>query len=131
MIGLDTNVLVRYIAQDDPAQSRRATELIERQLGPDNPGFVSLIVLVETSWVLKRAYRLSDSILAAAIERILQIDALVVQSEQDVFIAMIALKEGKGSFADALIGAIDARAGCSSTATFDKEAAKLPGFELL
>jgi len=131
VIGLDTNVLVRYIAQDDPAQSRRATELIERQLGPDNPGFVSLIVLVETSWVLKRAYRLSDPILAAAIERILQIDALVVQSEQDVFIAMIALKEGKGSFADALIGAIDARAGCSSTATFDKEAAKLPGFELL
>jgi predicted nucleic-acid-binding protein len=131
VIGLDTNVLVRYIAQDDPIQSRKATELIEYTLSPDNPGFVSLVAMVETSWVLKLVYRLTDAGLAAAIERILQIDALNVESEQEVFMAMVSLKQRRGSFADALIGALDAKAGCSSTATFDREALKLPGFKLL
>jgi predicted nucleic-acid-binding protein len=131
VIGLDTNVLVRYIVQDDPVQSRKATQLIEGKLGLDDPGFVSLVAMVETSWVLKRAYRLSDLSLAAAIERILQIDVLVVESEQEVFAAMIALKARRGSFADALIGALNAKAGCSRTATFDHEALRLPGFELL
>ena len=131
MIGLDTNVLVRYIAQDDPVQSRKAIELIERTLSPDNPGFVGLVAIAETSWVLKRAYRLSDATLAATIERILQIDALVIESEQEVFAAMIALKQRRGSFADALIGALDAKAGCSGTVTFDQDAVRLSGFELL
>ena len=131
MIGVDTNVLVRYIAQDDPVQSPKATQLIEGALSLANPGFISIVAIVETSWVLKRAYRLSDPSLAAAIERVLQIDVLVVESEQEVFAAMIALKERRGSFADALIGALDAKAGCSLTVTFDEEALRLPGFELL
>jgi predicted nucleic-acid-binding protein len=131
VIGVDTNVLVRYIAQDDPVQSRKATDLIERTLNSDNPGFISLVAMAETSWVLKRAYRLSDATLAATIERILQIDSFVVESEQEVFAAMIALKQRRGSFADALIGALDAKAGCSGTVTFDREALRLPGFELL
>lgn len=131
MIGLDTNVLVRYIAQDDLAQSRKATQLIEGKLSLDDPGFVSLVTMVETNWVLKRAYRLSDASLATAIERILQIDVLVVECEQEVFAAMIALKARRGSFADALIGALNTKAGCSSTATFDQGALRLPGFELL
>jgi predicted nucleic-acid-binding protein len=56
MIGLDTNILVRYLAQDDPVQSPKATELIERQLTEENPGFVSVVAMVETVWVLDRAY---------------------------------------------------------------------------
>ncbi len=104
MIGLDTNILVRYLAQDDPVQSPKATELIERQLTEENPGFVSVVAMVETVWVLDRAYGLADHAIAAAIERALRADVLVVESEQEVFAAMIALKEGHGSFADALIG---------------------------
>jgi predicted nucleic-acid-binding protein len=103
MIGLDTNILVRYFAQDDPIQSPQATEIIERRLTAENCGFVSIVAMVETVWVLDRAYGLADHEIANAIERALQSDILVVESEQEVFTAMIALKEGRGSFADALI----------------------------
>ncbi len=131
MIGLDTNVLVRYLAQDDPAQSRKATQLVEQRLTEEDPGFVSVVTMVETAWVLDRAYGLADHEIAAAIERTLQIDVLVVEHEQEVFGAMVALKEGNGSFADALIGALGARVGCSYTLTFDRKASLLPGFRLL
>lgn len=131
MIGLDTNVLVRYLAQDDPAQSRAATSIIEGQLTEDSPGFISIVTVVETVWVLDRAYGLSAGAIAGAIERILQTDVLIVENEQQVFTAMTALKEGLGSFADALIGALAAQAGCSRTLTFDRKAARLPGFELV
>jgi predicted nucleic-acid-binding protein len=131
MIGIDTNVLVRYITQDHPVQSRQAAEFIERRLTPQNPGYISVIAMAETAWVLERAYGLSDLSLAAAIERVLQIDVFVVENEQEVFAAMIALKARRGSFADALIGALDAKAGCSGTVTFDKGALRLPGFALL
>jgi predicted nucleic-acid-binding protein len=131
MIGLDTNLLVRYLAQDDPVQSPKARELIEQQLTEENLGFLSVVVMAETVWVLDRAYGLADHAIAAAIERTLQADVFVIEREQEVFAAMIALKEGHGSFADALIGALGIRAGCSRTLTFDQKASQLPGFELL
>jgi predicted nucleic-acid-binding protein len=130
MIGLDTNVLVRYLAQDDPVQSARATNLIERHLTESNPGFVSVVAMVETAWVLERAYGLAGRDIAAAIERMLQVDVLVVEREQEVFTAMTALKEGRGSFADALIAALGTSAGCSRTLTFDCKALRLSGFAL-
>jgi predicted nucleic-acid-binding protein len=131
MIGLDTNVLVRYLVQDDPAQSSKASELIEHSLTEQNPGFVSTVVMVETAWVLERAYAVAPHAIAAALEGILQADVLVVESENEVFYAMIALKEGYGSFADALIAALGTRAGCSHTVTFDQTALRLPWFQLL
>jgi len=130
MIGLDTNILVRYLTQDDPLQSGKATDLIERRLTEEAPGFVSVVAMAEIAWVLERAYHLADADIAEAIERILQADALVVESEQEVFIAMTALQEGRGTFADALIGALADRAGCSGTLTFDRKALRLPGFAL-
>jgi predicted nucleic-acid-binding protein len=130
MIGLGTNVVVRYLVQDDPVQSRRATEIVERRLSRRNPGFVSVVAIAETVWVLDRAYRFSHEDIVAAIERTLRTDALVVENEQEVFAAMTALKEGRGSFADALIGALGAAAGCSATLTFDRKALRLSDFEL-
>ena len=130
MIGLDTDILVRYLAQDDPVQSATATEVFERRLTESDPGFVSIVAMVETVWVLERAYRLAAHEIAAAVERILQAEVLVVEYEQEVFSAMIALKEGLGSFADALIAALGARAGCSRTLTFDRKALGIPGFAL-
>jgi predicted nucleic-acid-binding protein len=115
--------------EDDPVQSPKATDLIERRLTEENPGFVSVAAMAELVRVLERAYRLADHDIAAAIERTLQAGVLVVESEQEVFTAMIALKEGRGSFADALIGALGAKAGCSRTLTFDQKALRLPGFE--
>jgi predicted nucleic-acid-binding protein len=128
MIGLDSNILVRYLTQDDPIQSPKATEVIERRLTEENPGFVSIVAMVETVWVLDRAYELATNEIAAAVERMLQTSVLVVENEQQVFTAMIALKEGHGSFADALIVALGARVGCSRTLTFDQKALRLPGF---
>jgi predicted nucleic-acid-binding protein len=130
MIGLDTNILVRYLTQDEPVQSRKATELIEHRLTEESPGFVSIVAMVETVWVLDRAYGFAAHEIAAAVERMLQVDVLVVENEQEVFTAMIAVKDEKGSFADAVIAALGARSGCSRTLTVDLKAARLPGFEL-
>jgi len=129
--GLDTNVLVRYLTQDDPTQSRKATEVIERRLTEDNPGFVSIVTMVEIVWVLGGVYGLSGRETASAVERMLQADTLVIQNEQEVFTAAIALRTGRGSFSDALIAALGTWASCTSTLTFDKKAARLSGFELL
>ncbi len=131
MIGLDTNIVVRYLAQDDPVQSPKATKLIEGHLNEDEPGFISLVTIAETVWVLDRLYDLTNQKLADAVERMLQADTLVIQNEQEVFIAMIALRTGMGSFADALVGALGAWAGYASTLTFDKKAARLKDFEVI
>ena len=131
MIGIDTNVLVRYFAQDDPVQSRKATAVMEQHLTEQNPGFISVVALAETTWVLERVYRLKNEEIAAVIERVLQADTLAVEHEAEVATALTALWQGSGSFADALIGAIDAQAGCSRTLTFDRKALRLLGFELL
>lgn len=130
MIGLDTNVLIRYITQDDPVQSAQATEVMERRLSLASPGFVSVVTMAEIVWVLDRAYGLTTQQIAAAIERMLQVEVLVVENEQEVFAAMMALKQGRGAFADALIAELGARAGCVHTLTFDKKALRLPGFRL-
>jgi len=130
MIGLDTNILVLYLAQDHPVQSSKATEIIEGSLTEDNPGFISIVAMVETAWVLDRAYGLAAREIAATVERMLQVETIVVESEQEVFSAMIALKEQKGSFGDAVIAALGAKAGCSHTLTFDRKALRLTGFQV-
>jgi predicted nucleic-acid-binding protein len=130
MIGLDTNILVRYLTQDDPLQSRKATDIIEHRLSEVNPGFVSVVTTAETVWVLDRAYGFSSREIAAAIERILQVEVLVVHHEQEVFAAMIALKQGRSSFADALIAELGAQAGCVHTLTFDQKALRFPRFRI-
>jgi predicted nucleic-acid-binding protein len=130
MIGLDTNVLVRYLTQDDAVQSPKATEIIERQLTEANPGFLSVVAMVEIVRVLDRVYGLAAREIAATVERMLQLGVLVIENEQEVFAAMVALKRGRGSFADALIAELGARAGCIHTLTFDNKAVRLPGFKL-
>lgn len=131
MIGLDTNVLVRFIMEDDPIQSRQVRHIIERRLTEHNPGFVSLATILETTWVLESIYKQSRQQVAEAIHRILQVETFVIQNEQEVYTAMIALETGKGSFEDALIGALGTWAGCTSTLTFDRKASRMSGFELI
>jgi len=130
MIGLDTNVLVRYFVQDDPVQSARAVELIEGRINEESPGFVSIVAMVEMAWVLERSYGLTDQGLAAIIEHLLQAPVLVIENEVEVFTALTALKEGRGDFADVILGELGRRAGCSVTFTFDRKASRLPHFAL-
>ncbi len=130
MIGLDTNILVRYITQDKPAQAAQATTLMQTRLTEDDRGFISIVAIAEMVWVLGRHYRFASGQIAGAIERMLRTDTLIVESEQQVFEAMTALREGHGEFGDALIGLLSAKAGCSRVLTFDRKALRLPGFEL-
>ena len=132
MIGLDTNVLLRHLTQDDPDQSPRATEIIERELSHQNPGFISLVSILEIVWVRRSLYKRTRQEIADEIELILAADTLEVQNEQEVFQAALALRHGKGEFEDALIGALGIWQGCSETLTFDEKAAKrLHGFSLI
>ena len=128
MIGLDTNVLLRYVLQDEPTQSARAAKIIEGLVSRENPGFVSVVTLAEMAWVLKSVYRFGNAAIAAVVERLLSLHAMIIECENEVYGAMVAVREGRGSFADALIGALGARAGCLYTLTFDRGALRLPGF---
>ena len=131
MIGLDTNVLMRYLAQDDPVQSPRATEIITQQLSEKEPGFVSLVTILEVFWVLKSVFKRSRQDLANDVEKVLSADTLEIQNEQEVYNAVIALRTGAGSFEDALVGSLGIWRGCTTTLTFDHDAArKLHGFSL-
>ena len=130
MTGLDSNILVRYLTQDDRIQSAKAAEIMERRLTEGNPGFVSIVAMAEIVWVLDRAYGMAAREIAAAIERMLQSDVLVVEHEREVFTAMVAFQEGRGAFADGLIAELGTRAGCGHTLTFDRKARRLPGFRL-
>lgn len=130
MIGLDTNIIVRYLGQHDPVQSPKAATCIQ-QLTESQPGFISFVVIVETAWVLKRVYKMAEVAIAAVIERLLQASELVIQNEQQVFYAVALAKQGRATLADALIGALGSQVGCDHTLTFDRKAARLPEFELL
>jgi predicted nucleic-acid-binding protein len=131
MIALDTNVLLRYLVQDDPTQTPKSTEIIERHLTREVPGFVSLVCILEIVWVLGSLYKRSPWEVADHIEMILAADTLEVQNEQEVYQGVIALRNGTGTFEDALIGALGVWWGCSATLTFDQDAARrLPGFRL-
>jgi len=130
MIGLDTNVLVRYIAQDDPIQSKKATALIE-SLTADSPGYVTLVALVEVVWVLGRAYGADRSEIALVVETLLRTKELVVEAADTVWKALRLYAGSSADFADCLIERACHEAQCEYTATFDTKAAKIAGMRLV
>ncbi|OZI60753.1 PIN domain-containing protein [Bordetella genomosp. 11] len=130
MIGLDTNVLVRYIAQDDATQSAKATALIE-SLKEDSQGFVTHVVLVEVVWVLSSLYSADRGQIANVVENILRTKVLSVQSAETVWKALRVFASSKADFADCLIERVCHDAHCDYTATFDRKAAKSAGLRLI
>ncbi|WP_102108334.1 PIN domain-containing protein [Oceaniglobus roseus] len=130
MTGLDTNVIVRFLTQDDPAQSALANGLIG-SLTAENPGFLSREAMVETVWVLERAYGMARPRIAAALERLLEAEELVIEAADDVGLALHRYGRGGAGFADHMILIAGARAGCGKTFTFDRKAAAAPGRALL
>ena len=130
MIGLDTNVLVRYIMQDDPKQSPKATRLIE-SLDADKPGYITMVVVVELYWVLTSSYELTGQQVAQALEAILRTKQFLVERADQVMRALRVFGEGKADFADCLIERSAAGAGCTQTMTFDIKASKHAGMELI
>jgi predicted nucleic-acid-binding protein len=128
--GLDTNVLVRYVMQDDPRQSLRASRLIE-SFSAEQPGFVPVVVLVELVWVLSGSYGLDRSQVATVLSTLLRSKELVVDRAEAVTQALKRFSAGGADFADALIERLAAAAGCSVTMTFDVGAAKSAGMALV
>ena len=124
MIGIDTNVLVRYIAQDDATQSARATRLLEQECSPATPGFISLVVMLELVWVSESCYVASRAEIADIVRRILSIRQLVVQEAEIAWKSLRLFESSKADFADCLVERIAAAAGCTVVMTFDKAAAK-------
>ena len=130
MIGLDTNILVRYIVQDDSSQSTVATRLIESRLSTENPGFVSLITLIETIWVLGSCYQQSRQDLSAILRQLITTRQLLVERPDIAHQAIQRYESGNGDFSDAVICLINAEYGCDETLTFDKKA-RTVGMKLL
>lgn len=131
MIGLDTNVIVRYLVQDDAKQSAAATRFIERALTPDNPGYVTGITLCEVIWVLTECYSADRVQIRSVVEGLLGSKQLAVEEADLVWKALRSWDASTADFSDALIGQIVTSRGGEKTVTFDREAAKLSGFELL
>lgn len=130
MIGLDTNVLVRYVMQDDARQAARATRLVE-SLSAEEPGFVPVVALVELVWVLTGSYGLARAQVATVLEMLLRSKELVLDRAELVSQALARYAAGSADFADALIERIAAQAGCTATMTFDSAAAKTAAMTLV
>ena len=130
MIGLDANVLARYIMQDDAKQSRLASELMD-SLTADAPGFIPLVSIVELVWVLSSCYGLERAQLVAALEALLRTKEVAVENAEVVWRSVRNFRDSTGGFADCLIERSAATVGCDRTMTFDKGAAKNCGMTLI
>ncbi|WP_111735376.1 PIN domain-containing protein [Roseovarius amoyensis] len=130
MIALDTNVLVRFLVQDDPGQAQIAGDIMDRLTDAD-PGSVGREVLVELVWVLERAYGYGRSEIAGALDGLLSSTELVIEGADEVGPALELYRNDGFCFADLMIAAAARRAGASELVTFDRKAARLPGVRLL
>jgi len=128
MIGIDTNVLVRYLVRDDQAQFEKARRLINREVGTGETVLVSLVVLLETEWVLRSRYDVLKTEIVGAFSSLLDAAELSFEDEPSVEQALYTWKDGGAEFADCLINARNLALGCRATATFDGKALKVAGF---
>jgi predicted nucleic-acid-binding protein len=128
MIGLDTNVLVRFLVRDDEEQFERARRLIRRQGQDGEPVHINLLVLLETEWVLRSRYKLTKGEILGTFSELLSAADLSFEDESSIEEALFLWKDSSAQFADCLIGARHRALGCTATATFDGDAAKLPAF---
>jgi predicted nucleic-acid-binding protein len=130
VIALDTNVLVRFLTQDDAGQAELAARLIEG-LTPEAPGFIAREVVVELVWVLERSYSFARAEVALALEALLTAAELEVEAADDVGTAMTRYRDEGPGFADQMIAAAGRRAGAAELVTFDRNAAAIGGVRLL
>jgi predicted nucleic-acid-binding protein len=131
VIGLDTNVIIRYVTQDDPRQAAAATRLFEKTLSAENPGFVAAITLCEIAWVLADCYGASKAHIRDVIAGLLGSKQVVVESPELAWKALRAWENSSADFSDALIAQVALAHGAEKVLTFDKAAAKLEGFALV
>ena len=131
MLGIDTNVLVRLLIEDDAEQTRRAQRLVLRAAERGETVVVSLLVLIETEWVLRSRYELEREAIQRSLRSLLETRELEFEDEAAVEEALFNYLEGPAGFGDCLIAAHNRRLGCTATATFDAKAARTPGFVIV
>jgi predicted nucleic-acid-binding protein len=124
MIGLDTNILVRYLTQDDPGQAAQATRIIEDQLTDDDPGFIGLVVLVETTWVLRRLYKASPKEILETVNDLLGSRSIIVENRHVVARAVATSERNASDFADSIIATSALDVGCRKIVSFDRGAVR-------
>jgi len=129
--GLDTNVLARYLTEDEPVQSKRAADWIGTITARGERGFISAIVLCELAWVLRSAYRISQADLILTLDRILGTTQFIVGDKDIVRRALDQYRAGRADFADYVIGALHQDAGCRKTVTFDRRLRGHQAFQVL
>lgn len=130
MIGLDTNVLIRYIMQDDPMQSPKATALIEA-LTTQERGYVTVVSIVEIFWVLSKAYDLEKTQIVRIFETLLRARELTIESKDRVLMALRSYTKSNADFPDCLIESSAKSAGCDRVLTFDIKASRQAGMSLI
>jgi len=128
MIGLDTNVLVRFLVRDDEAQFERSRRLIRREAAAGEPVLINLLVILETEWVLRSRYDLSKAQILTAFSGLLESVEISFEDEPSLEQALFLWKESSVQLADCLIGARNTALSCRGTASFDTKALRLPGF---
>jgi predicted nucleic-acid-binding protein len=131
VIGLDTNILARYLTQDDPAQSRRANAVIAEATRRGDRCAVNSIVLCELVWVLRDAYGFDRGTVVTTLEKILDTAQFVIEDRDQARRALADYRHGPGDFSDYLIGWRNRQAGCSETATFDRALRRTGLFRLV
>ena len=128
MLGIDTNILVRFLVRDNDIQFEKARKLIKREVAAGRRIFVNQLVLMETEWVLRSRYVVPKHQIIEAISDLLSATDVQFEDEPVIEEALFIWKDSAADFADCLIGAKNRRMGCRATATFDVKASKLPGF---
>jgi len=128
VIGLDTNLLLRSILDDDREQFLRATKYIAAHCSAAEPGFVNRIVVCELAWTLERSYRISRETIADAMAGLLASVDLTIEDAEEIRGLLPAYRAGTVGFVDLLLARLNLRQGCSATAAFDRKAARIEGF---
>jgi predicted nucleic-acid-binding protein len=128
MLGIDTNVLIRFLVRDDQTQFEKARKLLKREASNGRRVFINQLVLLETEWVLRSRYGLAKTQMLDTISGLLDAPDVQLEDEPSIEEALFVWRDANADFADCLIGARNRRLGCRATATFDTKASKLPGF---
>jgi len=130
MTGLDTNVIVRYIVQDDPAQFAISMKLFG-SFTPESPGFISAVSVLELVWVLQSCYKARRDEVERVLETLLRTRALIVERAELIWQSLRVYAKSNADFEDCLIERTCHAIGCDQTMTFDRDAAKSAGMKLL
>lgn len=130
MIGVDTNILVRYFTQDDPEQAQIVEKIIENYANSPNSLFINNIVLCELVWVLERGYKYSKEQVGLVINQMLSTEEFAFEKPELLWLALNQYVQDKLDYSDALIGLINKSSGCLETLTLDQSAAKACNFKL-